>query len=89
MGDTESDGKQVLTAALSVWMEKQVGSRYFITARNAGRIFYLRPSTVFPVFKFSPVVWSLSVQVSQLHMKHTVLDLVFLAYSVLSMTMSG
>ena len=42
MGDTESDGKQVLTAALSVWMEKQVGGCYFIAARNAGRIFYLR-----------------------------------------------
>ena len=42
VGDTDSDDAQVLKAALGVRMERQVGSRYFVTARNAGRIFYLR-----------------------------------------------
>ena len=46
VGDTDTDDAQVLKAALGVRMERQVGSRYFVTARNAGRIFYLRPLAI-------------------------------------------
>ena len=46
IGDTESEDIVSLKAALGVRMERQVGSRYFVTARNAGRIFYLRPLAI-------------------------------------------
>ena len=35
VGDTDGDDAQVLKAALGVRMERQGGSHYFITARNA------------------------------------------------------
>lgn len=31
-------------ASLNVQLERQVGSRYFVTARNAGRILFLAPT---------------------------------------------
>jgi len=35
VGDTDSDDAQVLKVALGVWMERQGGSHYFVTERNA------------------------------------------------------
>lgn len=46
IGDSDSEEVTSLTSALGVRMERQVGSRYFVTARNAGRIFYLRPLAI-------------------------------------------
>ena len=36
VADRDNDDAQILKAALVVWMERQVGSCYFVTARNAG-----------------------------------------------------
>ena len=42
VGDTDEERSEALKEALGVRLDRQVGSRYFITSRNAGRIFYLR-----------------------------------------------
>ena len=46
IGNSESEEVLSLKSALGVRMERQVGSRYFVTARNAGRVFYLRPLAI-------------------------------------------
>ena len=46
VGDTDSEDAEALKAALGVRVERLVGSRYFVTARNAGRMFYLRSLAV-------------------------------------------
>lgn len=40
VGDTEEELEQ-LRASIHVKLARQVGSRYFVTARNAGRLFFL------------------------------------------------
>ena len=35
-----------IRAAINVRLERQVGSRYFVTSRNAGRLFFLAPQAV-------------------------------------------
>ena len=39
--DDEAEETEEIKAALGVKLQRQVGSRYFVTARNAGRLFYL------------------------------------------------
>ena len=34
---------EYIEAAMKIKLERQVGSRYFVTSRNAGRIFFLAP----------------------------------------------
>ncbi len=46
VGDTEEKNLEHLRVSLHVKLARQVGSRYFITSRNAGRIFYLAPHAV-------------------------------------------
>ena len=46
VGDTEEEDLQQLRASLNVKLARQVGSRYFVTSRNAGRIFFLAPYAV-------------------------------------------
>lgn len=41
VGDTEEEELEQLKASLDVKLARQVGSRYFVTSRNAGRIFFL------------------------------------------------
>ena len=38
VGDNASEGEDELKATLSVRLSRQVGSRYFVASRNAGRI---------------------------------------------------
>ena len=40
IGDTEEEELEQLRASLHVKLARQVGSRYFVTSRNAGRIFF-------------------------------------------------
>ena len=40
--DDEAEEMEEVKAALGVKLQRQVGSRYFVTARNAGRLFYLK-----------------------------------------------
>ncbi len=44
VGDSSSDVAERVEASLKVRLERQVGSRYFVTARNAGRILFLAPT---------------------------------------------
>ena len=41
MGDVDSTSTETLKEALGIKLDRQVGSRYFVTSRNAGRIFFL------------------------------------------------
>ena len=41
VGDTEEEKLEQLKASLDDKLASQVGSRYFVTSRNAGRIFFL------------------------------------------------
>lgn len=38
--DAVGDSNEVLKEALGIKLDRQVGSRYFVSFRNAGRIFY-------------------------------------------------
>ena len=46
VGDTEEEELEHLKAGMGVRLVRQVGSRYFVTSRNAGRIFFLAPLAV-------------------------------------------
>lgn len=46
VGDTEEEELEQLRASIYVKLARQVGSRYFVTARNAGRLFFLAPHAV-------------------------------------------
>lgn len=46
VGDTEEEELERLRASLDVKLARQVRSRYFVTSRNAGRLFFLAPLAV-------------------------------------------
>ena len=41
-----TEERENILAAMAVKLERQVGSRYFVTSRNAGRLFFLAPLAV-------------------------------------------
>ena len=43
---TNDERKKEIQATISVKLERQVGSKYFVTSRNAGRLFFLAPFVV-------------------------------------------
>ena len=43
VGDTEEEELEQLRASLTVTLGRQVGRRYIVTSRNAGRMFFLAP----------------------------------------------